>query len=141
LGATELHKSYPAVREAVAGVRHDVAAVASYLGANEEAVERVRLAVSEAATSVVQNIFEHSSGRIHVSLEKPDEAHISVTVGDGGSANGAPGRNPEGGLGLALIVMRECTDSLDVRRPMSGGLQVEMRFAARPGDGWPAHAS
>jgi anti-sigma regulatory factor (Ser/Thr protein kinase) len=126
---TELHKSYPAVKEAIAGIRHDVAAVASFLGANEEAVERVRLAVSEASTSVVQNVFEHASGRIHVTLSPLDEEHIAVTVSDDG--NGAAQRNLEAALGLGFIVMRECADALKLRQPSSGGVEVEMHFARR----------
>lgn len=127
---TDLHKSYPAVKEAIAGIRHDVAAVASFLGANEEAVERVRLAVSEATTNIVQNLFEHSSGRIHVTLAPLDEEQIAVTVADDG--NGAVQRNPETGLGLGFIVMRECADTLEVRQPPSGAVEVEMHFARRP---------
>lgn len=130
MSTSELHKSYPAVKEAIAGIRHDVAAVASFLGANEESVERVRLAVSEAATSIVQNVFEHTSGRIHVTLARAGEDHIAVTVCDDG--NGAVQRNVEAGLGLGFIVMRECADTLKVRQPISGGVEVEMRFAARP---------
>ena len=127
---TDLHKSYPAVKEAIAGIRHDVAAIASFLGANEEAVERVRLAVSEAATSIVQNVFEHSSGRIHVTLAPLDAAQIAVIVSDGG--NGVAQRNVEAGLGLGFLVMRECADMLKVRQPISGGVEVEMHFARRP---------
>lgn len=128
--ASDLHKSYPAMKEAIAGIRHDVAAVASFLGANEEAVERVRLAVSEASTNIVQNVFEHTSGRIHVALAKLDGAHIAVTVRDDG--NGAAQRNLEAGLGLGFIVMRECAETLTVRQPMTGGVEVEMHFATRP---------
>jgi anti-sigma regulatory factor (Ser/Thr protein kinase) len=127
---TDLHRSYPAVKEAIAGIRHDVAAVASFLGANEEAVERVRLAVSEAATNIVQNVFEHTSGRIHVTLSPLDEEHIAVTVSDEG--NGAVQRNLEAALGLGFIVMRECADALKLRQPPSGGVEVEMHFARRP---------
>lgn len=127
---SKLHRSYPAVKEAIAGIRHDVAAVAAYLGANEEAVERVRLAVSEAATNIVANIFEHTSGRINVALERLDAGNISVTVGDDG--NGAVQRHPEAGLGLGFIVMRECADALAVRQAGSGGVEVEMRFRTDP---------
>ncbi len=126
----ELEKSYPAVKEAIAGIRHDVAAVVSYLGANEEAVERVRLAVSEAATNIVQNVFEHTSGRIHVALTRTGEEQIVVVVSDDG--HGAVHRNVEAGLELGFIVMRECADTLRVRQPTSGGVQVEMCFARRP---------
>lgn len=127
---TELHRSYPAVKEAIAGIRHDVAAVASFLGANEEAVERVRLAVSEASTIIVQNVFEHTSGRIHVTLSALDEEHIAVTVSDDGS--GAARRNLEAALGLGFIVMRECADALMLRQPPSGGVEVEMHFMRHP---------
>jgi anti-sigma regulatory factor (Ser/Thr protein kinase) len=130
VSTTELQKSYPAVREAIAGIRHDVAAVVSFLGANEEAVDRVRLAVSEAATNIVQNVFEHTSGRIHVVLGRTPDGQIAVTVADDG--NGVVQRNVEAGLGLGYIVMRECADTLKVRQPLTGGVEVEMCFSPRP---------
>ncbi len=130
MSATELHKSYPAVREAIAGIRHDVAAVVSFLGANEEAVERVRLAVSEAATNIVQNVFEHTSGRIHVKLSRTREGQIAVTVAD--DPNGALRRRVGAGRGLGFMVMRECADTLEVRHPLTGGVEVEMHFSPRP---------
>lgn len=136
---TKLHKSYPAVKEAIAGIRHDVAAVVAYLGANEEAVERVRLAVSEAATNIVANVFEHTSGRINVTLERLDTSSITVTVADDGK--GAAQRNLEAGLGLGFIVMRECSDALKVRQPGSGGVEVEMRFATNPAAPPPGRAN
>jgi anti-sigma regulatory factor (Ser/Thr protein kinase) len=121
------------MKEAVAVIRQDVAAVASYLGANEETVERIRLAVSEAATNIVQNVFEHTSGRINVALRGADRGQIAVSVSDDGK--GAAPRNLEAGLGLGFVVMRECADTLKLRRPISGGVEVEMLFAARPASG------
>jgi len=123
-----LHKSYPAVKEAIAGVRHDVAAVASFLGANDEAIERIRLAVSEASTDIVQNVFEHSTGRIHVSLARIGDGELAVSV----SGDGADKGSFEAGRGLSFIVMRECADALDVRQVASGVVEVEMRFSLRP---------
>ncbi len=120
----ELHKSYPAVKEAIAGVRHDVAAVASFLGAGEEVVERIRLGVSEAATNVVQSVFEHSTGRIHVRLWQPAEDELAVSVCDDGTGH----RKAVEGRRLSFIVIRACADALALRQLPSGGMEAEMRF-------------
>lgn len=125
--AAEMHKSYPAVKEAIAGVRHDVAAVASFLGASEEVVERIRLGVSEAATNVVQSVFEHSTGRIHVRLSQTGESELAVTVSDDGTAQRIIGP----GQRLSFIVMRACADALALRQLPSGGVEAEMRFRLR----------
>jgi len=116
------------VKEAIAGVRHDVAAVASFLGASEEVIERIRLGVSEAATNVVQSGFEHSTGRIHVRLSaKPGASELAVSVSDDGTAQ----RSVGAGRRLSFIVMRACADALAQRELPSGGVEVEMRFRLR----------
>ncbi len=125
--AADMQKSYPAMKEAIAGVRHDVAAVASFLGASEEVIERIRLGVSEAATNVVESVFEHSSGRIHVRLSQHGESELAVSVCDAGTAQ----RNVGAGRRLSFIVMRACADALAVRQLPAGGVEVEMRFRLR----------
>ena len=125
----ELRKSYPALKEAIASVRHDVAALAEFLGANEPAVENVRLAVSEAATHLVRRLYEHTAGRIHVTVALHDQHVMSVRVSDDGHRT-AP-RSRESGLGMGFAVMRECADALTMRHTEGGGLEIEMRFAVR----------
>jgi anti-sigma regulatory factor (Ser/Thr protein kinase) len=111
-------------------MRHDVAAVADFLGADKDAVENVRLAVSEAATSVVQSVFEHSAGRMQVMVATLGDDALAVIVSDDG--HGVVQADREAGLGMGFIVMRDCADSLKLRRTPTGGIELDMRFALRP---------
>jgi anti-sigma regulatory factor (Ser/Thr protein kinase) len=121
-----LSNTYPAVEGAIASIRHDLATIAAYLGASEALVEDVRLASSEAATSVVEDVYENRGGRIRVRVT-PFQDALAVVVSDDGNR---PLQSRQGaGSRLGLLVMRECADSVAVERTDSGGIEIRLRFS------------
>jgi anti-sigma regulatory factor (Ser/Thr protein kinase) len=135
LSATVLRKSYPAVKEAIAMMRHDVAAlVEEFLGADEEVIANVRLAVSEAATSVVRSVlFEQNARSVNVMVARLGQDGLAVVVSDDGHGVVQPHR--EAGLGMGFVVMKDCADSLKLRRTPTGGIEIDMHFELRPPNG------
>lgn len=113
-----LSNTYPAVEGAIASIRHDLATIAAYLGADEALVADVRLASSEAATSVVEDVFENRGGRIRVQVTPLEDA-LAVVVSDDGNRALQP--RQRAGSRLGLLVMRECADGVSIERTASGG--------------------
>jgi anti-sigma regulatory factor (Ser/Thr protein kinase) len=91
-------------------------------------VEDVRLASSEAATNVVENVFENRGGRIHV-VVTPSEAGFTVVVADDGNRGLQPHRAT--GSRLAFVVMNECADEVAIGPTESGGIEIRLRFSFR----------
>ena len=110
-------------------MRRDVATlVAEYLHADMEAVEKVKLAVSEAATSVVRSVsFENNSRHVHVTVATLGVDRLAIIVSDDGYGVAQPAREP--GLSMGFVVMRDCADSLTLTRTPTGGMEIDMRFA------------
>jgi anti-sigma regulatory factor (Ser/Thr protein kinase) len=121
-----LRKSYPAQRGAMRQIRLEIAEIAASLASTEDVVDRVRLAVSEAAANVVQHAYEQCRGEIHVTVTLPQERLLSVIVADDGDWLAQPRR--ASGLGLGLLLMRECADGFHIERTPSGGVGVHMSF-------------
>lgn len=122
-----LRRSYPAVGKAIAQTRRDVVDAADVLGADADAIENMRLAVSEAATHVVGRSATDGSGHVHVLVTRPDGESLALTVTGDGEAS--PVFRPEAGLSVAFIVMRDCADSLKIRRTYLGETEISMTFA------------
>jgi anti-sigma regulatory factor (Ser/Thr protein kinase) len=131
LSATVLRKSYPAIKEAIASMRLDIATlVAEYLDADAEAVENVKLAISEAATSVVRSISSDNDTRhVHVTVARLDVDRLAIIVTDEGYGVTQPAH--ESALSMGFLVMRDRADSLTLSRSPTGGMQIDMRFALR----------
>lgn len=136
-----IRKSYPATKQAIALARRDVAAlVAEYLEADGEAIENVKLAVSEAATSVLASLsFEANARRIQVAVASLGCDRLGVIVSDDGL--GAAPRGDAEPRGISFRVIRGCADSLQLRKTPTGGVEIDMQFivqaagALRPDDG------
>lgn len=119
--------TYPAVPESVAAVRTALVRYATRIGARSSVVERVRLAVSEAATNVVVHAYRETRepGLIHVGASvDADELRVSVT--DTGS--GLRVRNDSPGLGLGLAIISELGDKVELLQGASGAVRVLMAF-------------
>lgn len=119
----------PAVPASVAVLRAMVADFASGAGLAQSTVEKVKLAVSEAATNVVVHAYRNASEPGLIALEAVAAAgELRVSVADTG-----PGLHPQQdspGLGLGLAIIAQVTDGLELLRGEHGGLCVLMRFAS-----------
>jgi anti-sigma regulatory factor (Ser/Thr protein kinase) len=107
-------------------MRGEAAQLAAAAGASEEQVDRVRLAVSEAVTNVVEHAYATGShGRIQLAAAVED-GELLVLVSDEGG--GMDSNRESLGLGLGLGLMAEACDGLTISARSSGGVDVQMRF-------------
>lgn len=115
--------SLPVVRTALTRWLHSHAA-------NELVIGEVVLAVTEACTNVAMHAYRTSlTGSFRVVANHIDAA-VRITISDQGG--GMAPRPDSPGLGLGLLLMRSCSDSLDIK-PTSGaatGTAITMHFTA-----------
>jgi anti-sigma regulatory factor (Ser/Thr protein kinase)/GAF domain-containing protein len=127
---TRWEQEYPAEPSSVADVRRGLAAFARALGAGEEQVMDITLAVSEAATNAVVHAFatRPTPGTLRIVAE-PADGELHVVVADDGHGMKPRGDSP--GLGLGLPTIAQVTRSLDIRAGADGeGTEVHMVFSA-----------
>jgi anti-sigma regulatory factor (Ser/Thr protein kinase) len=124
----DLHKTYPAVPEAVPEARRALAEAAAAAGATGRTLDDVRLAVSEAVTNAVRHAYPDEPGQVQVSASMVDDS-LCVLIADGG--RGLTMGHP-GGLCMGLPLMAKSSDGLTLEDSPSGGLAVRLRFNLRP---------
>ena len=124
-GAPTLSVSLPAGAASVARARAAVAELAREVGASEEAVAAVKLAVSEACTNVVVHAYRgRPPGAIHLRAKvQGDELQVEV-LDDG---PGIVPRPDSPGLGLGLALIATLADSVELEHP-SGGAPTTVRM-------------
>lgn len=131
--STRLSVSVPARGETLPFLRDLIGCFASLLGADDEAVESVKLAVHEAAANVVEHAYGLSGGTLEVEARSESGA-LSVLVADttttvlansNGKSPHLPAETAENGRGLPLI--GALADDLEMRR--STGTHTKMSFA------------
>lgn len=121
-----LSTDLPAVAASVVYMRQHAAALATEAGGNDEQVDRIRLAVSEAVTNVVEHAYPRGQhGRVQVEAAV-DAGELLVLVSDEGA--GMSSDRVSRGLGLGLALMAEVCDGLTISARSSGGVDVQMRF-------------
>lgn len=129
-GACDVRLSMPALAENVALVRHVVGAVAEAVRLSPQAVENVKLAVTEACTNVVRHAYAGDEGPLHVAAE-PDGGWLTVVVSDRG--NGLRQSPDRDGPGLGLPLIAALADTLEIGPGPQRGSVLRMSF--RPGAG------
>ena len=108
----ELRESWPAEPSTVPRARAAVVALARSSGATPEALDDVRLAISEAVTNVVVHAYADTTpGPLHVEA-KVDGRRLEVSVRDEGAGMRARPDSPGIGVGLPLIAA--VTESLHI---------------------------
>ncbi len=118
---------YPAQPLLVAQIRRDVSNIASVFGADEAALLRINLAVSEAATNAILHAYRDrgAAGDVHVVVQHEDHT-LDVSVCDDGI--GMSPRTDSPGLGLGLGLIAHETSRCEISCRPDGGTQVAMRF-------------
>ena len=119
-------ETFPAVSESVPRARQLIVALAAGAGANEQQIDAIRLATSEALTNAVVHAYAGAPGLIHVSAEVVADG-LNVTVADDG--RGLRPRVDRSGMGLGLALIAEAADEMAIVTRPSGGTAVQMRFA------------
>lgn len=120
-----LSRDYSAVADSVPLARSALVAVARSAGADDEQLESVRLAVSEALTNAVIHAYPRRTGPIHVAAWT-SEGELVVEIADDGLGFQTHTDTP--GLGMGLGLISQVTDDFTIRQPQSGGTAVRMRF-------------
>ena len=120
-----LSRDYSAVADSVPHARTALVAVAQSAGADEEQLEAVRLAVSEALTNAVIHAYPDSGGCIHV-VAWTGQGELVVEIADDGLGFQTHTDTP--GLGMGLGLISQVTDDFTIRHPHSGGTAVRMTF-------------
>jgi stage II sporulation protein AB (anti-sigma F factor) len=118
-------RSYPAMRESVWVVRHEVTEFAATNGAADSELESIKIAVSEAVANSVVHAYRAEPGEVHVTAAVSD-AGLWILVADDGCGFQAPAREPGLGWGLALIA--HAADEFVLAERVGGGTEVRMRF-------------
>ena len=118
---------YPAQPTRVAEIRRDVANIAAIFGADETALLRITLAVSEAATNAILHAYrgDPADGDVRVLVSHADE-FLDVCICDAGV--GMSPRPDSPGLGLGLGLMAHEASHCEIRSSPSGGTEVVLRF-------------
>ena len=125
-----LTMNVPGKPEYVGTVRIAAAHVASRAGFDIEAIEDIKVAISEACTNIVCHSHENLDFTYDVELELED-AKILITVKDEGVGFGVddyvepvPGEEREGGLGIFII--RALMDEVDICSEIGVGTKIRM---------------
>ena len=121
-----------AVPREVAHARGLVADFAQRRGFDEDALQRTRLAVSEAATNVVVHAYRDRGGpgELRVAVEVAGGT-LQVTVSDDGMG-ATPRRTDSPGLGLGLSILDDVCDTVEVHSGEGTDLVMTIRVAAQP---------
>ena len=121
---------YPAVATQISAIRHAVGQVAHDLGAGEDVVLQVNLAVSEAVTNAIQHAYRDRAGAdagdVRVVVRRDRDHFLVEHVHDRGM--GLNPRPDSPGLGLGLCLMAHETDRFEIHKPPQGGTEVVLYF-------------
>lgn len=132
-----LSSVYPAIAETVPRTRRELASVAASAGASPEQVDRVRLAVSETVTNVVEHAYAGEEGLVHVTAVASG-GRLSILVADDGCGMG--GSREHSGLGMGLSLAAGVCDAFTLAKRSTGGVEVRMLFALSAEEASAAHA-
>lgn len=122
----DIRLTLPASAENVVLVRHVVAALAETLGLRRQAVEDIKLAVTEACTNVVRHAYADTHGPLEVVLHRTEQVLVVVVTDHGRGLR----PNPEGGgAGLGLPLMAALSQGLEIEQAPDRGSRVSMSFS------------
>ena len=123
---TAIAHEFDAEPRSVRSAREAVATFAERHGAQDECVDDIRTAISEAATNVVVHAYEDANaGRFRV-LAVVGDGELLVIIDDDGRGLTAPSQNP--GLGMGLQLMQEIAEQTLFLTRESGGSTIQLRF-------------
>jgi serine/threonine-protein kinase RsbW len=130
--AARFSQRFHASPRAIAAARHAAAAHVAELAADADLVNRVALAVSEAATNAVLHAYVDAEqpGEFHLTIDRvdgPPADLLQITVADDGS--GMMPRIDSPGVGMGLPIIAQVTDQYEVRTRVAGGTELCMRFS------------
>jgi len=125
-----LDLSYRALASQIPAIRRAVYEVARDLGADDEVLLQISLAVSEAATNAVRHAYRDrppaEAGDVRVVVREGYGDALVVHVHDRGM--GLAPRHDSPGLGLGLCLMAHECARFEIRKSPGGGTEVVLHF-------------
>jgi serine/threonine-protein kinase RsbW len=118
--------SWRSLPENVAAARRAALEAAQRAGADRDALDAIRIAVSEAVSNVVVHGYRGAPDGIFTLAVQAEDGHLQVTVRDEGCGMSPRTDSPGAGLGLPLIARLAAT--VAVTSPPDGGTEVAMTF-------------
>ena len=111
----EVRLTMPARAEGVGVVRQALAGMADALAFDAAVVADMKMAVTEACTTVVVHAYDGEEGTLEVEM-LADEAGLTIVVRDHGSGiQPRPARSEPPALGLGLPLIAALSDSFELR--------------------------
>jgi len=128
--ADRLKMSVPGTPEFVGTVRIAVAHTASRAGFDIEAIEDIKVAVSEACTNIICHAHDDLEFSYDVAVEI-EETKISVIISDTGVGFGLeeykePVLGEASGGGLGIFIIKALMDEVDIHSEVGTGTDIIM---------------
>ena len=126
--------SIPAESVYVGIVRLALGSLARSAGFDEERVDDIRIAVSEACTNAVLNDGEAGSADPIVVAWREDEDRVIIEVGDAGAAEQAAAATADSQgfssrMMMSVALLKEMADDLSVDARPGGGTTTRLTFS------------
>jgi len=121
----------PGKPEYVGTIRMALAHIAAGAGFDIEAIDDIKVAVSEACTNIIRHSHEHSDFSYDVIVEREDRSLV-ITVKDGGVGfetgdyiEPVPGETR--GSGMGIFIVRALMDEVDIHSEIGVGTNIRMK--------------
>jgi len=121
----------PGKPEYVGTVRIAISHVAANAGFDIEAIDDIKVAVSEACTNIILHSHDHSNFTYEVVIER-DEKGITITVADRGVGfetgdyiEPIPGETR--GSGMGIYILKALMDEVDINSEIGVGTSIRMK--------------
>ena len=122
--------SMPGKPEYVGTVRMAVAHIAANIGFDIEAIDDIKVAVSEACTNIIIHSHNHTDFSYDVIIER-EEKSLAITVTDRGIGfetneyiEPVPGETR--GSGMGIFIVRALMDEVDIQSEVGVGTNIRM---------------
>ncbi|MDR3364900.1 MAG: ATP-binding protein [Clostridiales Family XIII bacterium] len=128
--ADRLKLHVPGKPEYVGTIRLAAASVASFAGFDIEAIEDIKVAISEACTNIVCHSHDETDFAYDVILDLED-IKLTITVKDTGVGFGVdnyvePIPGEVRGSGLGIFIIKALMDEVDIRSEIGTGTNISM---------------
>jgi len=135
-GPPDVRLRLPATPESLTMVRQALTGMAEVVGIGEEAIEDLKVAVTEACTNVVVHAYAGRPGSMEVdSWGEP--ARLVVLVRDFGTGFVPRVQSVRQGLGLGLQLIASLASEVRISAGAEAGTEVLMAFERRDGGAAP----
>jgi len=121
----------PGKPEYVGTVRIAISHVAANAGFDIEAIDDIKVAVSEACTNIIRHSHDHSDFTYEVAIEC-EEKSLTITVADHGVGfetndyvEPVPGQTR--GSGMGIYILRALMDEVDIQSEVGIGTNIRMK--------------